>query len=237
MIKTIREQSCQDYHLIIVDDQSTDGVTPDIAKSLTPDKFVEMNRKGLSSGARNEGMNYYKSDKYTLWFDDDDILIDVDALKKIKECAKENNYPDIIRFNWIATKLSTGLRGKHHDRFPQIETVGNIAQEIFGGMPWTKAVKTEKVVEFPEDLIVDDCFQHIMQCDELETAAVIHDDLYEWLVRNGSVTTSKVNPFRESGWYLEIAKLMRAREIVKHDYTRKAIDARINFIKRRHIKI
>ena len=236
MVETIREQSCQDYHLIIVDDISTDGKTPKVIKSLKPDKIIAMERKGYAAGARNEGMKYYTSDKYTLWFDDDDILIDVDALEKIKQCAIDNNYPDIIRFNFIKTALSTKLRGRHHDRYPDPITPEDICKEIQWGMPWTKAVKSELCVEFPEELSVDDCFQHIMQCDVCETAAVVHDDLYEWLVRENSTTTSSVNVRRDSGWYLEIGMLMRRAEQMKHQWAKEACEMRIHWIKQRYLR-
>lgn len=234
MIESIKAQSCQDYHLIIVDDQSTDD-SLEVVQEYSPDKVISMDHKGYAAGARNEGMKHYKSDKYTLWLDDDDVLIDNDAFKKLKQCAIDNDYPDIIRFNWIATRLSTGMRGNHHDRFPSVETPKSICQEIYGGMPWSKAVKTSKCVEFPECLAIDDCYQHIMQCDVCETAAVIHDDLYEWLVRTDSLTTAGINVFRDSGWYLEIAMLMRQKEHYIHDYARAAADMRIAYIKRKYL--
>ena len=236
MVETIRRQSLDDYHLIIVDDQSTDGTTTEIAESLNPDLLLHMERKGYAAGARNEGMKHFTDDTYTLWFDDDDILIDDDALKKLKECADANNYPDIIRFNFIKTALSTKMRGNHHDRYPDPITPADICNEVQWGMPWTKAVRTDKCVDFPEELAVDDCFQHIMQCDVCETAAVVHDDLYEWLVRDESTTTSKVNIRRDSGFFLEIGMLMRKRENMIHDWARQAIDARIQWIKSRYLR-
>ena len=235
MVETIRGQSIDDYHLIIVDDQSTDGMTPEVAESLKPDLLIRMERKGYAAGARNEAMKYFTDDAYTLWFDDDDILIDDDALKKLKECAEANNLPDIVRFNFIKTALSTGLRGRHHDRYPDPITPADICKEVQWGMPWTKAVRSEKCVEFPEWLSVDDCFQHIMQCDVCETAAVVHDDLYEWLVRDNSTTTSVVNVRRDSGFYLEVGTLMRMREQMRHEWAKEAIDARIAWIKRRKL--
>ena len=235
MVETIRGQSIDDYHLIIVDDQSTDGMTPEVAEGLKPDLLIRMERKGYAAGARNEGMKHFTDDTSTLWLDDDDILIDDDALKKLKECAEANNLPDIVRFNFLKTAISTGLRGRHHDRYPDPITPADICKEVQWGMPWTKAVRSEKCVEFPEWLSVDDCFQHIMQCDVCETAAVVHDDLYEWLVRDNSTTTSVVNVRRDSGFYLEVGTLMRMRENMRHEWAREAIDARIAWLKRRNL--
>ena len=233
MVECIRSQTMQDYHLIIVDDMSTDD-TWDVIKSLKPDKAVRMTRKGYAGGARNEGMKFFTDDMYTLWLDDDDRLMDDHVFERIRQNAEDNDYPDIIRLNYIKTKLSTGLPGNHHDRYTEPITPADICRDVVIGMPWSKAVKTEKCVDFPEDLIVDDCYQHIMQCDVCETASVIHEDCYEWLVREGSITTAKPNVMRDSGWYLEIAKLMRQKEHMIHDYARDAADLRIAWIKRHH---
>lgn len=233
MISTIRSQTCQDYHLIIVDDMSTDN-TWKVIESLKPNMAIKMDHKGYAGGARNEGMKHFKNDKYTLWLDDDDILIDDCGLEKIKENAKANHYPDIIRINYIKTALSTGLRGNHHERYNDPITPADICKDIIRGMPWTKCVKTEKCVEFQEDLLIDDCFQHIMQLDVCETASVIHDDLYEWLVRDGSLTTNHASTMWMSGWYLEIAKLMRQSYI--HEWAREAAEMRIAWIKKHMLR-
>lgn len=233
MIECIRSQTMQDYHLIIVDDMSTDD-TWDIIKSLKPDKAVRMKYKGYAGGARNEGMKCFTDDLYTYWLDDDDRLMDEYVFERIKKNAEEHDFPDIIRLNYIKTRLSTGLSGNHHDRYREPITPADICRDVAVGMPWSKVVKTEKCVDFPEDLIVDDCYQHIMQCDACETASVIHEDCYEWLVREGSITTAKPNVMRDSGWYLEIAKLMRQKEHMIHDYAREAADMRIAWIKRHY---
>ena len=232
MVDCVRQQTMKDYHLIIVDDMSTDD-TWNVIKSLKPHKAVKLKRKGYAGGARNEGMKHFKDDLYTIWLDDDDVLMDDLVFERIQKNAEENNYPDIIRLNYIKTTLSTGLPGRHHRRYPDSITPSDICKDIIRGMPWTKVVKTEKCVGFPEDLIVDDCYHHIMQCDVCDTASVIHDDCYEWLVREGSITTTKASVMKESGWYLEIAKLMRQKEHMLHDYAREAADLRIAWIKRR----
>ena len=229
MVESIRKQTMQDYHLIIVDDMSTDD-TWKVIKDLKPDKAVKMTHKGYAGGARNEGMKYFQEDLYTYWVDDDDHLMDDRVFERIRQNAEANDYPDIIRLNYIKTTLSTGLPGRHHDRYPDPITPADICTDITRGMPWTKVVKTEKCVDFPEDLIVDDCYQHIMQCDVCETASVIHEDCYEWLVREGSITTNP-SVMKESGWYLEIARLMRQKEHMNHDYAREAADLRIAWIK------
>lgn len=233
MVDCIRRQTFKDYHLIIVDDQSTDG-TWDIVKGLKPDKAVQVEVKGYAAGARNKGMEFYKGDKYTLWLDDDDVLIGDDVFQRIYDNAIAHDMPDIIRLNYRKTRLSTGLPGNHHDRYTDDITPEQICLDIMAGMPWSKAVKTEKCVEFPLGLVIDDCFQHICQADVCETASAINSDCYEWLVREGSCTTNQQSVMYQSGWYMEVALLMRKKDSLIHDWAKEAVERRISWIKRHH---
>ena len=117
--------------------------------------------------------------------------------------------------------LEAEIKGNHHDRYPDPITPQDIALDIKAGMPWSKAVKTELCVEFPEGLMIDDCYQHIFQCDVCETAAVIHDDLYEWLVREGSMTTTNDRK-KDALWYLEIYMLMMNEDELQHSWAKEA---------------
>ena len=234
MVDCIRRQTFKDYHLIIVDDQSTDG-TWDIVKGLKPDKAVQVEVKGYAAGARNKGMEFYKGDKYTLWLDDDDVLIGDDVFQRIYDNAIAHDMPDIIRLNYRKTRLSTGLPGNHHDRYTDDITPEQICLDIMAGMPWSKAVKTEKCVEFPLGLVIDDCFQHICQADVCETASAINSDCYEWLVREGSCTTNQQSVMYQSGWYMEVALLMRKKDSLIHDWAKEAVERRISWIKRKQL--
>ena len=233
MVESIRRQTMTDYHLVIVDDMSTDD-TWEVIQSLNPDKAVKMERKGLAGGARNEGMKYFADDLYTYFVDDDDHLLSDHVFEWIHDNAEKNNYPDLIRVNWIKTTLSTGLPGNHHERYTDHETAESACLDIAHGMPWAKVIKTEKVVPFPEGLWVDDCYQHIKQCDEIETVSAVHEDCYEWLVREGSLTTTREDPMWISGWYLEIGWLYR--EKFKHAYGYEAARRRIEWIKRHMLR-
>lgn len=235
MVDCIRRQSFTDYHLVIVDDLSTDG-TWDIVQSLKPDKAVQVEVKGYAAGARNKGMEFYKGDTYTLWLDDDDVLTDENVFQRIYDNAIAHDMPDIIRLNYIKTRLSTGLPGNHHDRYTDDITPEQICLDIMAGMPWSKAVKTEKCVEFPLGLVIDDCFQHICQADVCETASAVHEDCYEWLVREGSCTTNQQSVMYQSGWYMEVALLMRKKDSLIHDWAREAVERRIAWIKRHHLR-
>jgi hypothetical protein len=59
---------------------------------------------------------------------------------------------------------------------------------------------------------------------------VIHDDLYEWLVREGSLTTTNDRK-KDARWYLEIYKLMMNEDDLKHEWAKEAARRRIQWIK------
>lgn len=227
MVDCVRKQTCQDYHLIIVDDMSADD-TYEVAKSLMPDKLIKMRHKGYAGGARNAALKYFSDDLYTIFIDDDDILLGDDVFEKIKTKAEDANFPDLIRLNYIKTKLSTGLHGNHHDRYPKTVTPKDICLDITRAMPFAKVVRTDKCVPFPEGVVMEDGYHHILQCDVCETAAVIHDDCYEWLVREGTLSTSH-NMMYESSGYMLIAMLMRHEFI--HDWAKEASIKLIEWIK------
>lgn len=114
MVNSIRQQTMQDYHLVIIDDMSTDD-TPKVIRQLDPHVSVRMDRKALQGGARNEGTKYCTEDLYTLFLDDDDVLMSDDVFEKIRKTAESNNFPDIIQMNY--RKTINGELRPHKDRY------------------------------------------------------------------------------------------------------------------------
>ena len=92
-LDSILNQTCDDYKVLIINDGSTDGITPKICKEYMdkhPNKVSVINQenKGLG-GARNTGLKYVNNSKYAMFLDSDDFL-DYDFLRKLK--AKLNYY-------------------------------------------------------------------------------------------------------------------------------------------------
>lgn len=233
MVASIRRQTFQDYHLIIVDDMSTDG-TPEVIKSLAPDLAVTMHEKGLGGGARNEGMKYFTNDEYTFFLDDDDVLMDEDVLDKIASVIDMNNGPDIVQLNY--RKTINGELRPHKDRYQYQATPQNVCMSV-PVAPWTKVVKTSLVVPFPTGLINgEDVLQHIQQCDVCETAAIIHDDCVNWCIRAGSSSQNHANPLWKRGWYLEAYTLMTHLDSFNHDWAKARAERRLAQIDKQIMK-
>lgn len=224
----------QDYHLVIIDDVSTDD-TPKVIRQLDPHVSVRMDRKGLQGGARNEGTKYCTEDLYTLFLDDDDVLMSDDVFEKIRKTAESNNFPDIIQMNY--RKTINGELRPHKDRYQYQPTPKNICCVGTPVAPWTKAVKTSLVVPFPEGLINgEDVIQHIQQCDVSETAAIINDDCVNWIIRPGSASQNHANILWQAGWYLEAYNLYMHLDSFNHDWAKAAAERRIARIRQQIIK-
>lgn len=228
MVDSIRSQTCQDYHLVIVDDMSEDE-TWDIVQELRPDKAVRMDHKGFQGGARNEGMKYCRDDLYTLFLDDDDQLMGNEIFEKIRKNAEENHLPDIIQLNY--RKTIGGVLRDHKDRYQYEPTPRNICMSS-PVAPWTKAVKTSLCVEFPEGLINgEDVLQHIRQCDVCETASILHEDCVNWIIRPDSASQNHENIHWKAAWFLEGYNLTMSLDTFRNDWAKARAERRIARIK------
>lgn len=233
MVGSIRRQTFTDYHLVIVDDMSTDD-TPAVIEALAPDKAVRMTQKGLGGGARNEGTKYFTDDEYTFFLDDDDVLLTDDVLEKIADAIYKNNHPDIVQINY--RKTINGEMRPHKDRYQRPATPMSVCMSI-PVAPWTKVVKTSLVVPFPDGLINgEDVLQHIQQCDVCETAALVNDDCVNWIIRPGSASQNHANPLWSAGWYLEAYTLMCHLDTFRHDWAKARAERRLAQIDRQITK-
>lgn len=111
-LDSILEQSFQDFHIIVVDDLSTDGSDRICEEYMNkfPEKvtLIRADKKGHEGGCRNIGMEYANvSSDYTYFVDGDDELYGSDALKLMYEQGKDKQY-DIILVGIVQKEFSTG---------------------------------------------------------------------------------------------------------------------------------
>lgn len=98
-LKSIQNQTYDNFEVIIVNDGSTDN-SKEIIKTFEKDaRFKSFNKKnGGLSDARNYGIKYTTGD-FLLFIDSDDY-IDENLLTKLN-CVIEKCNPDIIKFNFV----------------------------------------------------------------------------------------------------------------------------------------
>lgn len=241
-LKSIFSQSFPNYVIHIVDDESTDNCMSIIQawRNVYPERLCVHRlpkKSGYPGGTRNyclHGALFTDNADYTLFMDSDDWFCDNQCLQRIYDAAVENNYPDVIRLPFVILESE-----KKRTYVPLKEgTVKDIAVSPFFA-PWTKAIKTEMLVKFPEKTLFEDIPQHIAQLDILETAAYIDDPVIVWnrLKENDVSLTANLRTNAEyrkkldiSTWQL-LADLYRME--LRHDYSNNARNSWIAFAKQR----
>ena len=200
-LKSINDQTEQDFEAIMVDDGSKDGST-DIAKSYTKYENFKYFRKenGGLSNARNYGIERSKGE-YLIFVDSDDYL-NRDALKIIKENIIKNNV-DVLEYN--AQKVFSD--GKENEIFAvnykengEISNgleymVNRIKNGTLYAPVWLKAVKrkliTDKNLWFEKGRLHEDELWTPKMFFYADRVLYINKILYNYKIREGSITQSK----------------------------------------------
>lgn len=213
-IDSILNQTYKNFEVIIVDDMSSDNSVNIIKEYDDPRiKLIELNKKRFNGGARNVGFDEATGD-YILFLDCDDWLYSKDSLLAINEII--NFYhSDLIRLPYVAHK--NGVEGKVmlHEN-----TCEKLAHSVFVA-PWTKCIKRDKFVEFPENTLLEDIVQHIAQIDNIETIGICKTPYAVWNRDNANAISSDTakydeNSKRYSSVYRNYADLIDLR--CKHSY-------------------
>ena len=229
---SILNQSFKDFSLVIVDDMSTDEKSIRNCQTLADQDdritFIELQNKRWNGGARNFGTNYSQESKYTMFMDCDDWLDDDKCLETIYDTIIQNNYPDCVRLPYKCYRNKQAVNVMLDESNPK-----DLVNSLYVA-PFTKIIKTEKIVLFPENTLIEDVVQHIEQCDNIETVAVCSKPIVVWNRDNVKSISLKENQHlynskRISSIYRNIADLMDLQ--CKHDYCEEHRKWRINCYK------
>ena len=212
-IESVESQSFKDYKIIIVDDKSDDG-SVDVIKQLCEKydniAFIPLDYKAYNGGARNVGLQYAIDSEYTLFLDSDDWFSDSDVLNVIYNTITNNNNPDCVSLSYDC------LIGENKSLQCLIR---NSREELVSSLYvacWTKCIKSDLVVKFPENTLMEDVVQHIVQCDKLNSFVSVNESCICWN-RNNANSCSRVenqdlqNGKWQSSMYRYAADLMDIR--------------------------
>ena len=232
-IKSILNQTFNDYELIIIDDMSIDNSVEIIREILKQypnknTKLIESKEKVWNGGGRNVGIKNSNS-KYILFLDNDDWFDDEYCLQSIYDTIQKNNEPDLIRLSYYC------LMG---DNKQEVNLQENNPRDLVNSLfvaPWTKCVKTELVALFPENTLIEDVVQHIAQIDKINTIAICEKPIVVWNRNNTSSCSLEQNKHwyngkRISSVYRNIADLMDL--VCYHDYCEAHRQWRLNCYKK-----
>ena len=214
-LDSILNQDFTDYDIIIVDDVSTDN-SVEIIKSYSDPriKLIKLEDKSYNGGTRNIGA-WYATGKYLLFIDCDDWFDNERVLSNIYKAIKEYKFPDLIRLPYRAYCNGVKAKVNLHEK-----DLRELTKTIFVA-PWTKCIKREKFVEFPENTLLEDVVQHIAQVDNIETMGWCNTPVVVWNRENENAISSDVAKYdksskRYSSVYRNMADLLDLR--CKHDY-------------------
>lgn len=221
LLDSIRTQTYKDYEVIIVDDMSSDN-SPKMIEDYIKNKnlggqFYQVNlaSKRYNGGTRNEGVEYAIGE-YILFADCDDWFYRNDCLEQISKIIDENNKPDLIRLPYTpCIKGQSGYKVNLHEK-----NLSELAHTVFVA-PWTKCIKRELFVPFPENTLVEDVVQHIAQIDVIKTIAYCDTPIIVWNRDNPDAISADnriyaIDSKRFSSIYRNIADLLDLR--CHHDY-------------------
>ena len=159
-LSSIFNQTFKDFEVIVVDDCSTDGSLDIIRKY--PVKLIQADHKVYNGGARNIGIRLESNQPYTMFLDSDDWFYDNKVLEKIAKHLKKNPVDCLtLQYNCIMDYGEIVMTMERNTLKDLVDSP-NVAC-------WTKVIKTELIQEFPENTLMEDCVQHIKQCNFIKT--------------------------------------------------------------------
>ncbi|MDR0801737.1 glycosyltransferase family A protein [Fluviicola sp.] len=93
-LKSVLNQTCPDFEVILVDDGSTDNTQEVIAPYLSEKVRYYLIENSERGAARNRGTELANG-HYLNWFDSDDEMLP-DHVQHLRELCKKNSYPEVL---------------------------------------------------------------------------------------------------------------------------------------------
>lgn len=227
-IKSVLDQTCDDYELILVDDGSPDkcgNMIDDYAAKNNKIRVIHKKNGGLSS-ARNAGTEIAKG-QYVIYLDSDDFWDDISALSNIKKNLIETN-ADLLVFPakryYGKEKESTLIMKTDVDRYKinassKDEAVRYmITNNIYRAAAWNKVIRRKVIIEhnmtFKEGLLSEDmdwCGDMLLYCERFD---FYNSPFYCYRQqRKGSITAGKTEKLVKDKLYMCEKGLKQAKHI------------------------
>lgn len=191
---SIAEQRRKDYEVIFIDDVSTDNSLEIAEKCNVTTTVLKNTVKKWNGGSRNAALSYAKG-KYLVFLDSDDTFVDNTCLERIGKAIEDNNYPDLVRLSYVTSVSGAEYPADLSDQ----DTIDKILASVSVAC-WTKCVKREKFVRFPENTLMEDVVQHIAQLDVIDSVAVCKGPIVKWN-RDNTNSCSRNPELQNNKWH------------------------------------
>lgn len=206
-IKSLLNQTYDNWELIVVDDGSKDGssiLLDDIANKQRDDRIRLFHKQndGLS-GARNFGISKVRGD-FIVFFDSDDML-EMDLLNKINLSINEFS-TDLVLFpyqnvdengNQLPTRISTNIYKQNEKTFSGNQILDLLLAEKIKNYAWQFAVRTriiqENNIEFPYGLLFEDIATTYKIFKNSERVSIINGTNYLYRKHTNSIVNSNLS--------------------------------------------
>lgn len=199
-IESVLNQTYKNFEIIIVDDMSSDTSVETVENYVEKDKRVHLirnSRKRYNGGSRNVGIEYAMNNldfNYFVFLDSDDWYKDENVLQRINDnlwdcelmlLGCEMIFPDGI------TQTKINEYDNYQDFF--------ICDNKTWCTAWSRVIRKDKIVYFPESCIMEDRTWAYEQADNvsLENVRNLKEVCYVW---NRLNTTNSVSLKRGSMW-------------------------------------
>ena len=187
-LDSIYSQTFKDYEVIVVDDMSTDNSVEIIKSKLRDIDTLLINQsKRLNGGTRNIGIQSAKGE-YLIFIDSDDWFIDN---KVFEDIDRKLNGEDVLFTGYICHSKTSDIM------------VNTIISDLERAkmLPtcaiWTKVIKRDKMLFFPEGTMFEDRIHHYWLLDHIETFTNLGRPTIVWNREN----TNAISISKEKIWY------------------------------------
>ena len=193
-LESLVNQTLENIEIILVNDGSTDNSKEILGKyeSKYPKKIKVFNKEnGGQATARNFGIEKAKGE-YIVFVDSDDY-IEIDALEKLYNTAKEDK-ADIVLFDYYEGNEKTGYKIVNVSKWEEKNEVKNYLLSNLG--PCNKLIKREILIEnnirFLEGYIYEDLATVPIFGVYANKISYLQKPLYYYEIRSGSTMRQMV---------------------------------------------
>lgn len=230
-IESVLNQTYENFKIIIVDDMSTDTSVETVKNYVDKDEriiLLENKRKRYNGGSRNVAIEYAKDNMnfdYYLFLDSDDWWKNENVLQKINDNLWDYELM-LLGCEMIFPDGTTQTKINEYDNYKDFFICDNKTWCT----AWSRVIRKDKIVYFPESCIMEDRTWAYEQADNvsLENVRNLKEVCYVWnrTNTNNSVSLTRGKMWEASAWK-HIGEQYMLLERLKHKEMIPVLEERI----------